>query len=227
MILDRIRSHRRGRFQHHNVQTFSSLFKAAPAGPLGRTVLIPSGRGLTASSLFRSGKRAGPGLRSPTRARQREVGPTPTGRDSDRPAPQEPRTGGDRPAQLGDEGAAKEGSPATLIPAIVNAGSSRDEGTGGRGRCGRRVVQRFTVAHCTASPNAPTSCSRPATKPCAATAAAPGVSATSSPPHSSCSTTNMDAPYDQQQLITQRHKGLLGKPHWTAPRRPVQLYTFG
>lgn len=43
-------------------EDFLYLFKAAPAGPLGRTLLIPSGRVFTAPSPCRSGKRAGPGL---------------------------------------------------------------------------------------------------------------------------------------------------------------------
>ncbi|KAA2261683.1 hypothetical protein F0L68_15650 [Solihabitans fulvus] len=42
-------------------------------------------------------------------------------------------------------------------------------------------------------------------------AAAPDASATSSSQPWSCSTTNTAAPPDQQQSITQRHKGLPGK----------------
>jgi hypothetical protein len=86
----------------------------------------------------------------------------------------------------------------------------RDEAITARPTCSESRSRRPTVppspptsrpttpstAPCAPSGNAPTPCSRPPSRCCAATAAAPGASATSSPPRSSCYTSSTNAPPD-------------------------------
>ena len=58
------------------------------------------------------------------------------------------------------------------------------------------------TVHCAASANVPTPCSRPPSRRYAAGAAVPGASAGSSPPRSSCSTTNTTAQHDPYDTAT-------------------------
>jgi hypothetical protein len=55
---------------------------------------------------------------------------------------------------------------------------------------------------------------KPPTRPYAATAAAPGTSATSSQPHWSCCTTRTTGPHNPQRPITQRDSQLRGNAHF-------------
>src|SRR4051794_7033100 len=58
-------------------------------------------------------------------------------------------------------------------------------------------------------PNAATRCSRPPSRRCVGSACAPGGSARSLPPPSSCSTSSMAAPHDQQAVRTATENGSL------------------
>src|SRR4051794_3710765 len=60
-------------------------------------------------------------------------------------------------------------------------------------------------------PNAATRCSRPPSRRCVGSACAPGGSARSLPPPSSCSTSSMATPHDQQVVRTATGNGSLDR----------------